>query len=194
MMDLPFIKRVAAKYQAAYTANRKKSVEEYRREQYDAYQAKGKGVCDLHRHLRKEPAMPLVAVRRKQKGSANQRPGTIATSPKEIDEIIRLEYGKIYKGNNPTNDTPQAFVRKYVKRYSDFIFKHKELTIHSIIGEDVAAVVRGLKATAGGLDQWGPADLKLLSDAACDSLATLFNMIESGCSWPHQHGPSGLPS
>ena len=46
--------------------------------------------------------------------------------------------------------------------------------------------IRGLKEIAGGLDQWGPADLKLLSKEACKELANLFNMIEGGASWPKQ--------
>ena len=54
-MDIPFIKRAAEKYHRGYAVNRRKSVEEYRKTQYEAYQAKGKGICDLHRHLRKEP-------------------------------------------------------------------------------------------------------------------------------------------
>ena len=41
-------------------------------------------------------------------------------------------------------------------------------------------MVKGLKETAGGVDQWDPADLKLLSPQACKQLATLFNMIEGG--------------
>ena len=51
-------------------------------------------------------------------------------------------------------------------------------------GEDVEAAVQRLKATAGGMDQWDPADLKLLSPEACSHLTTFFNMIEAGAPWP----------
>ena len=58
------------------------------------------------------------------------------------------------------------------------------MSIEQVRGEDVEEAIRGLKETAGGLDQWDPADLKLLSGEACKRLADLFNLIESGCSWP----------
>ena len=56
------------------------------------------------------------------------------------------------------------------------------MEIEDITGEDVEAMVKSLKETAGGLDQWDPADLKLLSKEACKSLAEMFNMIEKGAS------------
>ena len=127
--DVPALKRIAGKYHTEYATNRRKSVEEYRKAQYEAYQTKGKGICDLHRPLRKDPATPLVAVRRKQKGGLNQKAGTIATSPKEVDAIIRGEYGRIYEGHHPTRDNPQDFAAAYMKKYKDFIHKQPELTI-----------------------------------------------------------------
>ena len=36
------------------------------------------------------------------------------------------------------------------------------------------------------VDQWSPADLKLLSKEACEELANSFDMIEKGASWPKQ--------
>ena len=62
--------------------------------------------------------------------------------------------------------------------YKKYIFIQKELSIEQVRGEDVEEAIRGLKETAGGLDQWGPADLKLLSKEACKELANFFNMIE----------------
>ena len=47
-------------------------------------------------------------------------------------------------------------------------------------------IVRNLKETAQGLDQWNPADLKLLSKEACESLAAFLNLIEGGAPWPKQ--------
>ena len=64
--DVPFLKRAASKYMVSYNVNKKKSVEEHRKTKMEAFGAKGKGLTDLHRHLRKEPATPLVAVRRKK--------------------------------------------------------------------------------------------------------------------------------
>ena len=83
-------------------------------------------------------------------------------------------------------EDPEVFADGYLKEYEEFIFKQPEMEIEDIIGEDVEAMVQRLKETVGGLDQWGPADLKLLSKEACNSLAGMFNMIEKGASWPKQ--------
>ena len=58
------------------------------------------------------------------------------------------------------------------------------MSIDDIRGEDIEKVVQNLKETAGGLDQWGPADLEMLSKEACRHLATFFDMIEKGWGWP----------
>ena len=50
----------------------------------------------------------MVAVRRKKTTAAMRQKGTIATSPKEIDEIVRREYGAIYEGNVPAAVDQQA--------------------------------------------------------------------------------------
>ena len=55
--------------------------------------------------------------------------------------------------------------------YKDYIFRQPEIVIEEITGEDVDTMVQSLKETAGGLDQWDPADLKLLSKEACKGLA-----------------------
>ena len=82
MMDVPIIKRLAAKYHGKHDINKKKGIEEHQRQQMETFNMKGQGMVDLHRHLRREPATPLVAVRRKRRGMAKQQAGTIATSPK----------------------------------------------------------------------------------------------------------------
>ena len=125
-------------------------------------------------------------MRRKRPGRYGQQTGTIATSPKEIDSIIRQEYGAIYKGNNPSQGSPDALAEQYLHDYRDYIFNQPEMLMEDLTGEDVELAVDALKATAGGMDQWGPADLKLLSTLACKQLATFFNLIEGGAPWPEQ--------
>ena len=44
--------------------------------------------------------------------------------------------------------------------------------------------MQGPKETSGGLDQWAPADLELLSNDACGHLATFFDVIEEGGACP----------
>ena len=55
-----------------------------------------------------------VASASPQKGTGNQRPGTIVTSPKEVDSIIRKEYGEIYKGTGEIDEDPKAFAKQYM--------------------------------------------------------------------------------
>ena len=99
-MDDPLLKRMAAKYHVANTTNRRKAIEEHRKTRMKLYQVKGKGQWDLYKLLKKPPATPLVAVRRRRKGVlAGRRIGALATLPSEIDSIIRQEYGDIYKGS-----------------------------------------------------------------------------------------------
>ena len=62
--------------------------------------------------MKKDAATPLVAVRRKQKGFRDQQVGSIATSPKEVDSIIRKEYGAIYKGNGIKGEDPETFAER----------------------------------------------------------------------------------
>ena len=100
--------------------------------------------------MKRDAATPLVAVRRKQKGFRGQQVGTIATSPKKVDSIIRNEYGAIYKGNGKKGEDPEVFADGYLKEYEDFIFKQPEMEIEDITGEDVEATVQNLKETGGG--------------------------------------------
>ena len=73
-----------------------------------------------------------------------------------------------------------------MKEYKKWIFHQEEMTIEKITGDDVGTIVKNLKETAGGLDQWNPADLKLLSKEACSSLVEFLNLVEGGAPWPKQ--------
>ena len=86
--------------------------------------------------------------------------GSVTTSPKEVDQITRDAYGKIYKGNV---DDQEGTAETYMKEYKQFIFKADEATIEEITGEGLAETLQSIAETAVGLDQWTPADLKLLS-------------------------------
>lgn len=185
-MDLPGLQRMAKKYQVDNVIMKKKAAEEHRKANSQIYKREGKGQRDLHRRLKGETAAPLVAVRRVEKGPRGQQIRTIATTPKEIDSIIRKGYWKIYKGNRETGEDPEAFANKYMEDHKKYTFRQKELSLEQVRGEYVEEAIRGLKETAGGLDQWGPADLKLLPKEACNELANFFNMIGGGASWPKQ--------
>ena len=59
-------------------------------------------------------ANPLTALTRLEKGPKGQPKGTITTSPKEIAEIIRNVYGKIYKGNVKDHE---GNAKEYFRQY-----------------------------------------------------------------------------
>ena len=60
------------------------------------------------------------------------------------------------------------------------------MELDDITEEDVQEEIRMLKETAGGMDQWTPADLKMLPKTACRRLAQMFNAIEKGAKWPQE--------
>jgi hypothetical protein len=179
VMDIPGLKRAVVKFHEANAKWKKKAVEEHDKARRVTFQAKDKGQRELHNNLKKEAANPLIAVRRRKKGPKGQQAGTIATSPKEIDAIIREMYGHVKEGEDP-----EEFANKYTEDYDAYIFKQPEMEIEAITAEDVEGVVRNQKETAGGMDQWMPAEFKLLSKEACHHLAMMFNMVEKGAAWP----------
>ena len=58
---------------------------------------------------------PLTAVASLETGPQGQAAGTIATSPKEVDAIVRKAYGKINQGNCSDQ---QALAEKYIEGYA----------------------------------------------------------------------------
>ena len=85
-------------------------------------------------------------------------------------------YGAIYKGN--TKD-PTRTAEKYMETYDKFIYKAKKADIEDLAGRDLRITLNDTKETAAGLDQWKPAELKMLSDGALDRLAQMLNTIET---------------
>ena len=64
-------------------------------------------------------AAPLVAAERKEAGPQGQATGTIATSPKETDSILRKALGKIFDGS--TNVANKS-ANDYIQRYDKYLF------------------------------------------------------------------------
>ena len=79
------------------------------------YKAKAGGQWAICNNLGSRQAAPLTALKRDQAGPKGQPKGTTATSPKEVDSIIRRIYGKIYKGNS-SNAERQAGKNKCAER------------------------------------------------------------------------------
>ena len=76
---------------------------------------------------------PLVALTRITRGPKGQPKGTITTSPKEIDEIIKKAYGEIYKGNKAD---VEEYIRQYGPKGMNVIYQAPEATVDRIIAED----------------------------------------------------------
>ena len=77
-----------------------------------------------------------------------------------------------------------------MKMYDRFIYKAKEATMERMTGEDLRITLSDTKESASGLDQWKPAELKLLSKGALDYLADMLNMSEEGAEWPKEMNAS----
>ena len=70
--------------------------------------------------------------KKKKKRAEGTKARTVATSPKEVDSIIREVYGKIYKGNGQQREDPEAFADKYMKDYKEHIFHLAEMNMEDI--------------------------------------------------------------
>ena len=82
IMETPAIRRAANKYDDENAKQRRKAIIENERVRTQMYKAKDKGQWELHKQMKEDQSIPLVAVRRKEKGPRGQPAGTIATSPK----------------------------------------------------------------------------------------------------------------
>ena len=59
----------------------------------------------------------------------DRQKGTIATSPKEVDSILRQVLGKIYDGNVKG---PERTAREYMQKYDKHIFKQTTAKIRAM--------------------------------------------------------------
>ena len=63
-------------------------------------------------------------------------------------------------------------------------FRHAEFNIEELKASDFKKACIDAKHSAGGLDNFTPADFSLLSDRAFDWLVELLNLVEQGADWP----------
>ena len=128
-------------------------------------------------------AQPLTCLIRPSEGPNGERAGTYTMNAKEVDKLARDLWGAIYEGNGGEQG---QLTEDFIKRYDPFIFKQKEFDIHDICPDRLMQICLDTKASAAGLDQWAPAEFKLLSKKAFTYLAMMMNKIEEGASWPTQ--------
>lgn len=92
-MLAPGLKRLADKYHNEVQKQKDANVREIQRCEKKLSGAGGQwAMC---KDIDTTYASPIVAVTRSRKGPEGQPKGSVATSPNEIDAIIRAAYGKI---------------------------------------------------------------------------------------------------
>lgn len=157
--------------------HRAKAIQNKADVQKKLYSHQTKGGWRMSNKLGAGGSPPLIAVARLERGPQGQAIGTIATSPKEVDDIGRNAYGQFY---NVNCSDQHALADKYGRDYGQYISKMPEAVVEHITGAGVKATCNEATHTAAGMGQWAPEDLKELSDNAYQHLADMVNTIEQG--------------
>ena len=180
-MLVPVLRNAATQYHAKAKTHRDKAENLEEQKRAARYNDKCGGQWQICKDMGSSFAAPLVAVKRVVMGPRGQAAGTIATSTKEVDSILRQTLKGIYDGNV---ENPEQTAKEYVKDYDRYLFKQKTARIDQLQGEDLESTAAEMRESASGLDNWAPADLKMLPRIAYDQLAVMLNMIEAGTPWP----------
>ena len=104
-------------------------------------------------------AAPITFLRRKIQGRHGEAPGTFATDPQEIDNILTEAWQSIYKGaSKPLED----IVENLCIKCNHLLYRSEEIKLEPI--DTTAFMDKCMRAnnSAGGLDGWDPIDFKLL--------------------------------
>ena len=125
----------------------------------------------------------LIAAKTQGKGQKGQPDGTVATSPADIDAIIRERCGNTYAGNVGGQ---QKKTEVYMEKHSEYIFRQAQANSEDITAEDLETMAKMTADSAAGMDQWAPGDINMLSKVAFKMLAKMMNAIERGSPWPEQ--------
>lgn len=101
----------------------------------------------------------------------------------EVDAIARDQWGKVYQGNGWDHE---QLVDKFVERYKEHILHQDQFEIHDVDPDRLMKKCMSTNNSAAGMDQWGPAEFKLLSRESFVWLAKLLDAVEGGAKWPDQ--------
>lgn len=96
-----------------------------------------KGMRNMSRKVDGPKASPLRYVKRDANASSQHKAGTITTKPAEIDGIVRRAWKRIYDGNT---DDAAAVVRRFITKYSKYIFRVETQNVDHITKEMVHVV------------------------------------------------------
>ena len=56
--------------------------------------------------------------------------------------------------------------------------------MEKMTGTDLKTALADTKESVSGIDQWKPAEFKMLSDRALEQLTDVINLIADGAEWP----------
>lgn len=158
----------------AFAANRKQKTEEMT--------CPKKCTKNISKALNKQAASPLLYAKRDRTGPKGEAIGTIATNPREVDQIGTRAWTTIYDGNF---DELAVKASVFMGKYKNQIYTRKKaFRVEPITAAEVASSCKEAKASVAGLDNWEPAELALLCDSGYEWIAALLNRIEDGYGWP----------
>jgi hypothetical protein len=161
-----------------------KKAEQHRQEQQllaDKKRKGDKGHKATWRILNNASAPPLYQAKRTKVGPKGQPVGSISTNPMEVDSIVTEILQKVCDGNATDHD---KLVNDFAAKYDKEIFTREEFQIDDIDYLDFYHYCLGGQDSAGGLDMWTPADMKVLSPECYRLLTYMLNGIEKGKAWP----------
>ena len=107
--------------------------------------------------------------------------GTYTTDEKEIDQIARNAWSKVYNGNI---EDINAHVKAFMQKYDKYIFKSDKKEIGTLNWQDVKQACLKDTDSSGGLDAWTKKELQWVSDEAFKLLTEWMKTIERTRRWP----------
>ena len=113
------MKLAAERFQQEYEKQRASAIIEMAQAKSMALKKGGRdSVRIISQAMRKDMAAPLLAVKRPTPGPQGQPAGSLATSPTEVDEIVRTKWAEIYRGNV---EDPDHLVDQFLNKYADYL-------------------------------------------------------------------------
>ena len=131
-MLIPVLKNAAGRYRKAHQTLKGQALKDMREEKQRIVRIKGTGQWSLAKQMGVKSLPPLTVVRRIVRGPQGEPVGSVATSPTEVDEIVREAYGKIYAGNKTEQEVA---LQEYLETTGKYIFDGPEANLPPMSGD-----------------------------------------------------------
>ena len=151
-----------------------------RLQQYTEKLAIDKNMEEHFRATRQLKSSPLTYVLREKGGMHGEMPGTFATRPSEIDQIITDAWTNVYAGY--INDHAAA-ITSFIRKYESYIFSAAAADLNDITQDDILRECMTPSHSAAGMDGWTHGEWSLLPPRAAALLAKMLNLIERTGVW-----------